>query len=161
MSESSDTTILKQIEDYLAPRLKLDAYERILYYYLFRHTRLIAKSEIILSVPQLAESLNCSKNVVKKRLKSLSEKGVINITDAGWSGTKISVFLPSEIHGVLPIESDSEKINIEEVKFYSDARFRQAIFDREEGCCFYCRRKLTPENRGLDHVGDGGTSIKL
>jgi hypothetical protein len=152
MDQDFTMHVIKQIEDFLTPRLKLDAYERSIYYHVLRHSRLIGKGETVTSIQQLMDSLNCSKNVTKTRLKSLAEKGLVKITDTGWSGTKISVLLPSEIHGVLPEEKPDELVDIENIDFYSDTRYRKAIFDREDSRCFYCFRILTSENSGLDHI---------
>ncbi len=152
MDQDLGTQLIKQVEDYLTPRLKLDAHEKSIYYYVLRHSRLIGKDETVISIPQLSGALNCSKSPIKSRLRSLAEKGLINTIDTGWAGTKISVFLPSEIIGALPEDVPDKPIDIEVIDFYSDTRFRKAIFDREGGRCFYCLRDLTTENSGLDHI---------
>lgn len=126
--------------------------EARLYYHLVRHSRLVDKHDVLISVAQLAEVLNCSKNAVKPRLRSLQEKGVIEVTNTGWAGTRIKVFLPEEIPGVLPEEITPTVPDIEAIDFYKDPRYRAAIFEREHGRCFYCRRVLTDEDAGLDHA---------
>ena len=143
--------IIKEIEDYLVPRLKLDLGEARLYYHLYRHSRLVEKHDVLVSVTQLAEVLNCSKNAVKPRLRPLQDKGVINVTNTGWAGTR-KVFLPSEIPGAVPEGTAPEIQDIEAIDFYKDPRYRPSIFEREQGRCFYCRRTLTDEDSGLDHA---------
>lgn len=144
--------VITQIEDHMVLRLKLDMGEARLYYHLVRHSRLVDKHDVLISVAQLAEVLNCSKNAVKPRLRSLQEKGVIEVTNTGWAGTRIKVFLPEEIPGVLPEEITPTVPDIEAIDFYKDPRYRAAIFEREHGRCFYCRRVLTDEDAGLDHA---------
>jgi len=152
MDDRSENLTLKQTEDYLAPKKELDVYERSIYYHLYRHSRLIGSDEVMVSIPKLCEELHCSKNAIKSRLKTLEDKGVIRITDTGWSGTKIHVWLPEEIEGILPSTEEIAAPDIEQIDFYSDPRYRSSIFEREEGKCFYCLRELTTENYGIDHV---------
>lgn len=149
------------IEDHVAPRLNLDVAEARLYYHLLRHSRFVGNHDVLISVAQLAEVLNCSKNTVKPRLRTLREKKVIDVASTGWAGTRITVFLPEEIEGALPEQAEPEAVNIETIDFYKDARYRIAVLEREKGQCFYCRRTLTAEDSGLDHAnpqGANGTS---
>lgn len=152
MEEIKVIEVIKEIEDHLIPRLNLDAFEQGLYYYLFRHTRLIGNQEVTVSVASLQSSLSFSKKAIKTRLRSLKEKGCINITDTGWAGTKVKLFLPSEMPGCIPQNTVEEIIDIEEIDFYSDSKYREAIFRRDGGSCFYCLKRLTETNYGLDHV---------
>lgn len=144
--------LIQEIEDHVVPRLRLDIGEARLYYHLLRHSRLIDKHEAVVSVAQLCDAMNCSKNAVKPRLRTLEEKRVIEITNTGWAGTTLKVFLPQEIPGAMPEHADEDVINIESLDFYKDARYRPAIFEREQGRCFYCRRALSDGDYGLDHV---------
>jgi hypothetical protein len=144
--------IIIEIEDYLVPRLKLDLGEARLYYHLFRHSRLVGKHDVLVSVAELSEAFNCSPNAVKPRLRSLQDKGVIAVTNTGWAGTRIKVLLPAEIPGALPEETAMDAIDIETIDFYKDTKYRPAILEREQGRCFYCRRTLTDEDSGIDHA---------
>lgn len=144
--------IIKQIEDYLVPRFNLDLGEARLYYHLFRHSRLVGKHDVLVSITQLSEVLNCSKNAIKPRLRSLQDKHVIAVTNTGWAGTRIKVLLPAEVPGALPEKTAVEARDIETIDFYKDPRYRPAIIEREQGRCFYCRRTLTDEDSGLDHA---------
>lgn len=144
--------IITEIEDHLVPRLKLDVGEARLYYHLFRHSRLVGKHDVLISVGQIAEVLNCSKNTVKPRLRTLQEKKVIDVTNTGWAGTRIKVYLPREIPNAVPEETEVQTLDIETIDFYKDIKYRPAILEREQGRCFYCRRTLTDEDAGLDHA---------
>ena len=144
--------VIADVEDHLVPRLSLDVGEARLYYHLFRHSRLLDKHDVLISVMQVAQVLNCSKNVVKPRLRSLQAKGIIEVTNTGWTGTRIKVFLPREIPGVVLADVAPEAVDIEAIDFYMGVSTRAAILERERGRCFYCRRALTDEDAGLDHV---------
>jgi hypothetical protein len=110
------------------------------------------KHEVVVSVAGLCEAMNSSKNAIKPRLRSLDEKRVVQITNTGWAGTTVKVFLPTEIPGAIPENHAEVSIDIEQLDFYKDPRYRPAIFEREGGRCFYCRRSLTDGDYGLDHV---------
>lgn len=100
--------LIQDIEDHVVPRLRLDIGEARLYYHLLRHSRLTDKHEAVVSVAQLCNAMNCSKNAVKPRLRTLEEKRVIEITNTGWAGTTVKVFLPQEIPGAMPEHADEE-----------------------------------------------------
>lgn len=154
MEETNVSETIKEIEDYLIPRLKLDTAEQALYYYLFRHTRLIGNQEYTIKTAFLENALLCSKNLIRSRLRSLKGKGCIEIIDAGWGGTKVKLLLPNEIPECVSKKTVTvkESIDIEKIDFYSDTIYRDVIFKREGGCCFYCLKRFTKENYGLDHV---------
>ncbi|GMR20328.1 MAG: hypothetical protein BMS9Abin36_0923 [Gammaproteobacteria bacterium] len=144
--------IITEIEDHLVPRLKLDVGEARLYYHLLRHSRFIGKHDVLISVAQISEVMNCSKNTVKPRLRTLQDKKVIDVTNTGWAGTRIKVFLPKEIPSAVPEIAEAEVLDIEAIDFYKDTKYRPSIFEREQGRCFYCKRTLTDEDSGLDHA---------
>jgi DNA-binding Lrp family transcriptional regulator len=144
--------IVTEIEDHVVPRLKLDVGEARLYYHLLRHSRFVEKHDVLISVAQIAEVLNCSKSTVKPRLRTIQDKKVIDVTSTGWAGTRIKVFLPQEIPRAVPEETAPEVLDIEAIDFYKDTKYRPAILEREQGRCFYCRRALTDEDSGLDHA---------
>jgi DNA-binding Lrp family transcriptional regulator len=76
-----DTKVLKDIEDRLMAGLKLDAYERSLYYLLARHTRAEGKESALFSVAGLAERLGISHTAVRRRIRSMNKKGCIKIEE--------------------------------------------------------------------------------
>jgi predicted DNA-binding transcriptional regulator len=152
MEHVSIQEVIQQIEDVMVPTLKLDAYETSLYFYLFRHTRLVDHPETTISIATIQARLDLSNNVVKSRLRSLSQKGCISIVDTGWVGTRVKVFLPHEIDACVATAMPQQPIDIEAIDFYNDMAYRQAILSRERSSCFYCLKKLTQENYSLDHV---------
>jgi len=145
--------IYKDIEDYLIPFLKLDPYERSLYYYLLRQTRLIDKNETIFVITTAPQNVGITDFAARDRLRKMDKKGCIRILEVRRDGLKISVLLPTEIEGcVVEKIQEIQQVNIENVDFYNDQQFRETILKREKGECFYCLRKITKENYVLDHL---------
>lgn len=144
---------IKDIEDYLIPFLKLDTYERSLYYHLFRHTRVIDKQETIFVITTAPVTVGLTDYSARNRLRKMDKKGCIKISEIRRDGLKIKVFLPNEISGcVVEQQTNIAPIDIESINFYSDLKYRETILRRENGKCFYCLRKITSESYVLDHL---------
>lgn len=144
---------IKEVEDYLIPFLKLDPYERSLYYHLFRQTRLINKEETIFVISSAPTTVGSTDYSARNRLRTMDKKGCIKIVEIRRDGLKIKVLLPSEIEGCIVERAVEVKlIDIETINFYSDPKYRETILKRENSECFYCLRKITNENYVLDHV---------
>jgi len=153
MEQSEVAKAIKEIEDYLMPRLKLNPYERSLYYYLLRHSRVIGNSEVLVAIKPLSTALGFSEWSARENLRSMDKKGCIKIVERGKDGTKVSVLLPREIEGcIIGQEQETEPIDIELIDFFKDPKYRESIFKRENGVCFYCLKKVTKENCVLDHM---------
>jgi len=156
---------VKEIEDYLIPFLKLDPYERGLYYHLFRQTRLINKEETIFVISTAPSTVGLTDFSARKGLRKMDKKGCIKIVEVRRDGLKIKVLLPIEIEGcVVEREVEVKAVDIEAIDFYSDQKYRVTILGRENGECFYCLKKINTENYVLDHLisqmNRGGNSYK-
>lgn len=152
--------MLKDIEDRLMAALKLDPYERSLYYHLARHTRAEGKESALFSVAGLAGRLSMSDYAVRDRIRSMHQKGCIQIEQRSKDGHQIRVLLPDEIEGLPSSEVREEPVDIEAIDFYSNRRWADALLKREGSRCFYCLRELR-SNWVLDHVVpavNGGTN---
>lgn len=144
---------IKEIEDYLIPFLKLNPYERSLYYSLFRQTRLIGKEEVIFVISSALTSVGITDFSTRKHLRTMDKKGCIKILEVRRDGLKIKVFIPNEISGcVVDPEINQVFVNIETINFYNDQKYRITILQREHEKCFYCLKKITSENYVLDHL---------
>ncbi len=144
---------IKEVEDYLIPFLKLNPYERSLYYHLFRQTRLINKEEIIFVISSAPTTVGLTVFSARKQLRTMDKKGCIKIVEVRRDGLKIKVFLPTEIEDcVVERKIDVKPIDIESINFYSDPKYRPTILQRENGECFYCLKKINLENYVLDHL---------
>ena len=153
MERSEIVEILKDIEDHLMPYLEMDSYERSLYYYLLRHSRVIGNSEVLVAIMALSKALGFSEWSARGKLRSMHKKGCIRIIERRRDGTRVSVLLAREIEGcIVDEEQQTESIDIELVDFFREPQYREAIFKRENGVCFYCLKEITKENYVLDHV---------
>jgi len=144
---------IEEIEDYLIPFLSLDTYEKALYYYLFRHTRLVGKEETIFVISSALKTVGLTEFSARDRIRKLNDKGCIKIEEITRVGIRVSVLLPTEIKDCISVPDYYEKIvDIEQIDFYNDSKYRQSILERENGECFYCFRKITKDNYVLDHL---------
>ncbi len=146
-----DTKALRDIEDRLMAGLKLDAYERSLYYHMARHTRAEGKESTLFSVAGLAKRLGMSDSAVRDRIRSMDQKGCIKIEERSKDGHHIRVLLPDEIPNLPSTDGPDDSIDFEAIDFYSERRYADALLKREDSRCFYCLRELR-SNWVLDHV---------
>lgn len=156
-----DTTneFIMHFQDYLAP--KLDTYEQAIYLYIYRHSRLIGKSEVVIGFKSARARLACgigekgkpmSENTAYVKLASLAEKGCVEILDTERSGRRIRLNLPNEIPGIIPSKTKMAQPNIDESDFFQHEKNRLLILDRENHQCFYCLRELNENNYVIEHV---------
>lgn len=143
---------LKNIEDYLIPKLRLDHMERSLYYHLLRHTRVIGKETSMFGILSLSEASGISESTVRERIRALHDKGCIRIEDRSGKGHTLRVFLPEEIAELVPKQSEISAVNINDIDFFTNRTYVSALIDRENGQCFYCLRNIDAETCVLDHV---------
>jgi hypothetical protein len=157
-----------EFQDHLARRL--DTYEQALYLYIFRHTRLIGKDQAVLGFLSARTRMACgvgregtpmSPHTCYVKLESLQAKGCLEILDTERMGRRIRLKLPHEIPGVIPPDSLDPVQSLEEMDFFNTPENRKLILEREGHLCFYCLRKITPENHVIEHVvsrpeGDNG-----
>ncbi|HVA65376.1 MAG TPA: HNH endonuclease signature motif containing protein [Elusimicrobiota bacterium] len=162
--------ILEEFQDFLAPRL--DTYEQAIYLYIFRHSCLIGLDEVVIGFKSARKRMACgigekgkpmSESTAYEKLQSLQSKGCIEILDSTREGRKIRLKLPAEIPGVILAKSPASNPPVlEEIDFFLPQN-RQAILSRENDQCFYCLRKLNPQNYVIEHVvsrPEGNNSYK-
>lgn len=143
---------MADVEDMLFPQLKLDAWERSLYYHLLRHIRLGGNVAGVFAVGGLAKALDISDFKVRGVLRSLHAKGCIVIDDRSRQGHHVSVALPHEIKCLSRKEAFVAPIDMDSVDFFTGRKYLSEILEREDGRCFYCLRELTAETCELDHL---------
>ncbi len=161
-------TAIEQFQDYLAPQL--DVYEQAVYLYILRHSRFVGKPRLKVELKsvrhQIAKGLGrrgsrIGVTTCLEKLRSLDAKGCISLNDSRESAPTVRVFLPSEMPGLIECIGGENTADLESMDFFNDPAHRRRIFKREEGRCFYCRRKLSDSNTSIDHVsprpsGDNG-----
>ena len=80
------------ISDRLVPELKLDAYEQVVLYRLYRLSRGWQKESCVIGHTKLANHTNLSRSTVQKTISRLIERGLIeNLGDRGNDGTEYRV----------------------------------------------------------------------
>jgi hypothetical protein len=144
-------SVARQIEDVLFPRLELDAWQRALYWHLFRYTHLEGRATVVVGLDSLSRKTNMSTTKLRESIRSMASKGCVKIDDRNRRGHAITVFLPAEIPGLLAKASEVA-IEIKDIDFYKNRRYLQPLLDRQEGRCVYCLRVLTSETAVLDHL---------
>ncbi len=162
--------VFEQFQDYLAP--KLDVYEQAIYLYLFRHSRLLGQTEIVVGFRSARRRMALgsgyrdapmSADTCYDKLRSLETKQCLTILGTETNGTRIGLRLPSEIPGTIP-EHQSEIVQkLEEMDFFETPENRKLILAREGEKCFYCRRALNGPNWVIEHVisrPDGDNSYR-
>jgi 5-methylcytosine-specific restriction endonuclease McrA len=159
MHDAEDiVSIVKQIQDYLCP--KLDSYEQMLYHYFFRHSHMEGSRECIVGLTSLRNKIGLgtgvpgnppSEDQIRTKVRSIETKGFIKIVDRTREGTTIRVLLPAEVPGCIPTEKRKNEIDVEAIDF-SIKPYRHCILLRESSKCFYCFRELKEGRYELDHV---------
>ena len=159
----------KQLEDHLAPRLRLSVIERAVYAHLLRHSRLEGKLRLRFSIRWLARNIRLSTGPVREAVRRLVAQGAMRLVQRSKAGHVVEVRLPEEIrperlNGIENRCSGNEDgaredgagagaaINIEEADFLQNTTLRKAIHARERGQCFYCLRRTSTAVQCLDHV---------
>ncbi len=144
--------IYADVEDLLFPQLKVDPWERVVYYHLLRHTRLKRLTSGVFSIASLAKSLSISDFKIREVLRALHAKSCLKIEDRSRNGHLIHVFLPAEIGGVHRLTTEAPVIDVTTLDFFSNRTYIAALLARQNRTCFYCLRALTNETCELDHL---------
>jgi hypothetical protein len=171
MSPEELREFVQQFQDYLAP--KLDTYEQAIYLYVFRHTHFVGREEAVIGFKsaraRMATGLGVdgtpmSEGSAYRKLSSLETKGCIKIMQTEHKGSRIRLYLPKEIDGIVPtVQSTPAEIDIESIDFFNDPENRLAILQRENFRCFYTLKKLDTNSFVVDHVmsrPDGNNSYR-
>jgi len=148
--------VWKQLENLLAPRLRLSTTDRTVYSHLLRHSRLEGKLRLRFSILGLARDIRLTAVPVRKAVRRLAVHGALRIFQRSKLGHIVEVRLPNEIRAVKRnrIESGASArlaVNIEEADFLNKS-LRKTIHARERNQCFYCLRRTPPSVQCLDHV---------
>jgi len=151
---------IEEFQDHLAP--KLDCYEQAIYLYVFRQSRLLGESEVVIGFRSARARMACgvgekgkpmSEKTAYDKLQSLKSKGCLEIVSSERFGRRIRLKLPSEIPGIIPDPvAESTALDIEAMDFFSTIENRTLILERDGHCCFYCSRTLNTQNYVIEHV---------
>jgi HNH endonuclease len=155
-SKSNPARVWKQLDDFVVPNLALNVFDRAVYSFLLRHTRLEGKRRLLFSMAWLARGVRISVGAARPAVRRLLDRGVLRLIQRNKAGHLIEVLLPEEIRLALPQRSDhaqlSRSSNIDDLDFFRTPALRRAIHARDRGFCFYCLRRLNSTVQCLDHV---------
>ena len=150
--------VWKQLEDDLAPQLRLNPIDHRVYSHLLRHSRLEGKLRLRFSVPWLARQIRLSRGPVRNAMLRLVDHGVLRWIERSNLGHLVEVRLPHEVlRARRKVETAAHTkppgiVNLEQIDFLRTRALCQAIHAREGGLCFYCRRRTPSRSHCLDHV---------
>jgi hypothetical protein len=140
--------VWKQLEDLLAPQLRLSAIDCTVYAHLLRHSRLEGKLRLRFSIRWLARNIRLSTGPVRQGVRRLVAHGALRLVQRSKAGHVVEVRLPEEIrpeklNGMESPAAAGEDgagagagINIEEADFLQNTTLRKAIHAREGNQCF-------------------------
>jgi len=156
MSTNTNDSIITDFVDFLLP--DLTPYEVSFYLYLLRNSHLknnasdlrVGKRTIAYACGKGTRSDKANFQHVTKVLKSLEEKGCINMGDTTRDGTLYQVNLPREIP--LVKEKIATKTQTKDDDYFNDPEKRNELFERDKWKCHYCGETVTKENATLDHL---------
>src|SRR5438552_1769196 len=158
--------VWKQLEDHLAPCLRLSLIERAVYAHLLGHSRLEGKLRLRASIEWLAPNRRLSTGPVRQAVRRLVGQGALRLVQRSKAGHVVEVRVPEEIRpekldgiesrSAVTVKEDgtgaSAAINIEEADFMQNTPLRKAIHARERNQCFHCLPR-TPPTHHEDHDG--------
>jgi len=153
-------SLWKQVEDVVAPQLRLPVIDHLVYIHLLRHSHLEGKRRLRFSIPWLAHNINLSTCPTREAVRRLAACGVVRLVERSKAGHVAEVRLPEEVRGVRAKAAARAReaarkaatSDIEEVDFLKTLELRRTIHARERGRCFYCLRRVAPRLECLDHV---------
>ncbi len=112
--------VMKEVEDYLFPKMELSHREKSLYYHLLLHTRFASKDSDLFALPQLSSALGIAERSIREGLRILHDKGCIRIEEMSHRGHLVHAFLPAEIVGLLPGLETTPPIDLESNNLYPE-----------------------------------------
>ncbi len=141
---------LAEIDQKLIPHYELNTHEQSLYILIFNRTRVKDLEYITISIATIAEALNCSVDLARTTIRSLTNKGCIEV-ERTRKGHFVKALLPTELN-ILTLDDEEREVDIEEVDFFTDRKYVNQILERENSMCFYCLSEINVSNCELEHV---------
>lgn len=156
--------VWKQLEDYLAPRLRLSVIERAVYAHLLRQSRLEGKLRYQFSLMGVGRNIRLSAGPVRRAVRRLVAHEALRMVQRSKAGHVVEVRLPHEIpaaglnrtasraHAKEKNTATPAPVDLESLDFTQNKPLRNAIHAREREQCFYCLRRNPAQVQCLDHV---------
>jgi 5-methylcytosine-specific restriction endonuclease McrA len=163
--------VCKELEDVLAPRLKLPVLDRAVYSHLLRHSRFEDKLRLRFSIFWLANNIGVTSRRVRQAVRRLVDNNVLRLIERSNIGHVVEIRLPQQVRAACANRTGADGRTaapagptLDEMDFWRTRALRQAIHAREVGVCFYCLRRTPSRAHCLDHVvpvaKSGGNSYR-
>ena len=130
--------VCKELEDVLAPRLKLSVLDRAVYLHLLRHSRFEGKLRLRFTIVWLANNMCVTARRVRQAVRRLVDNNVLRLIERSNIGHLVQVRSPGEVRaprGSRTATGGRDKlhgrVNLDEVDFLRSPALRQAIHARE------------------------------
>src|SRR5216684_2238318 len=149
--------VCKELEDVLAPRLKLAVLDRAVYLHLLRHSHFEGKPRLRFTILWLADNMGVTARRVRQAVRRLVDNNVLRLIERSNIGHLVQVRSPGEVRvprgsrtGTGGRDKLPGRANLDEVDFLRTPALRQAIHAREGGVCFHCLRRTPSRAHCLD-----------
>jgi biotin operon repressor len=144
---------LKSYFDLVFPQKELSPWERLILLSAYVANEGKCGEKFTAKLGKLAKLSGSSETSVRQYIRTLSDKGVLQIEGFGRDGYQIRLVPPLDIPGVVFIPSSPKMdIDIASLDFYEGRRFVAALLARQGGACFYSLRELDERSCELDHL---------
>lgn len=142
-----------EIEDRLAPLLRLNEFERTLYYYLLRKTVLHGGRKTARITNHVIARLTGrpAGTIAWRRLHGFFAKGCVHVLESRVGDWGVWVLTPEEVLGRLD-QGEALADPPGQRGLSGDPRVRLALMRREGGRCYYCFGPLNEKTLTIDHV---------
>lgn len=147
------TKELKEYFELIFPQKGLSPWERILLLSPYVSNDMECNKKFVVKLGRLSSLSGASETSARLYLRSLAEKGVIEIDGYGRDGYRVMLLSPLSIEGITQKQLGKDAVtDIEEADFFRDRRFVKVLLERQGGTCFYSLRQLDVDSCELDHL---------
>jgi hypothetical protein len=143
---------IKQYFEIVFPQKALSAWERLIFAAAYVANNCVSDKAFTIKLGKLAELSGGSETSVRQYIRTLAEKGVIQVSNFSCHGYSIIVQPPNAIPGISVYVTSEPAIDLETVDFFKRRRFVRALLERQGGRCFYSLRALDEQTAELDHL---------
>jgi biotin operon repressor len=144
---------LKSYFDLVFPQKELSPWERLILLSAYVANEGRCGEKFTAKLGKLAKLSGSSETSVRQYIRTLSDKGVVQIEGFDRNGYQLTLVPPLSILGVAVVPPSLKRdIDIESLDFYEGRRFVSALLARQGGTCFYSLRQLDERSCELDHI---------
>jgi biotin operon repressor len=144
---------LKAYFDLVFPQKELSPWERLILLSSFMANEGRCGEKFTAKLGKLAKLTGSSETSVRQYIRTLNDKGVIQIDGFDRSGYQLTLVPPLSIPGVAVVPPTLKKdIDLDSLDFYEGRRFVSALLARQGGTCFYSLRQIDDNSCELDHL---------